>query len=99
MLGSGNLGLVYLMERPHRLTLEEIDELHPELVPALRAHPHIAFVLVRSAADGAVALGADGMRRLADGMVTGTDPLAALLAERRAPPAAHRRVPARRRPR
>ncbi len=76
VLGSGNLGLVYLMQRPHRLTLEEIDELHPELVPALRAHPHIAFVLARSAADGAVALGARGSRRLADGAVTGEDPLA-----------------------
>ena len=39
VLGSGNLGLVYLMERNERLTLEEIDELHPDLVPALRAHP------------------------------------------------------------
>jgi uncharacterized membrane protein YvlD (DUF360 family) len=77
VLGSGNLGLIYLMERPHRLTLEEIDELHPDLVPALRAHPQIGFVLARSARDGAVVLGADGSRRLADGAVTGTDPLAA----------------------
>jgi len=76
VLGSGNLGLVYLMERPHRLALEEIDALHPQLVPALRAHPHIGFVLARSTEDGAVALGRDGMRRLADGAVTGTDPLA-----------------------
>ena len=76
VLGSGNLALVYLMERPHRLTLEEIDALHPGLVPALRAHPHVGFVLARSAQDGAVALGRDGMRRLADGAVTGTDPLA-----------------------
>ena len=29
VLGSGNLGLVYLMERPHRMTLEEIEERHP----------------------------------------------------------------------
>ena len=34
VLGSGNLGLVYLMERPHRLTLEEIRERHPQLMPA-----------------------------------------------------------------
>jgi len=39
VLGSGNLGLVYLMEEPHRLTLEEIDTRHPELLPALRNHP------------------------------------------------------------
>ena len=37
MLGSGNLGLIYLMEERRRLTLEEIDERHPELIPALRA--------------------------------------------------------------
>ncbi len=75
VLGSGNLGLIYLMERPHRLELEEIQELHPELIPALTSHPHIAFVLVRSRADGAVAIGASGSRRLSDGHVTGTDPL------------------------
>ena len=39
MLGSGNLGLIYLMEEQRRLTLEEIDERHPELVPALRESP------------------------------------------------------------
>jgi hypothetical protein len=76
VLGSGNLGLVYLMERPHRLTLEEIEELHPRLVPTLRAHPHVGFVLARSATDGAVALGRGGMRRLSDGQVRGADPLA-----------------------
>src|SRR4029077_3426911 len=41
VLGSGNLGLVYLMEEPRRLTMEEIDARHPALLPALRAHPHV----------------------------------------------------------
>jgi uncharacterized membrane protein YvlD (DUF360 family) len=77
VLGSGNLGLVYLMQSPHRLTLEEINERHPRLIPALLAHPHIGFVLVRSSVDGAMALGADGSCRLADGAITGVDPLAA----------------------
>jgi len=76
VLGSGNLGLIYLMDSEHRLTLEEIQERHPALVPALREHPHIAFVLVRSAAEGALVLGAEGSHRLADGTVTGVDPLA-----------------------
>jgi uncharacterized membrane protein YvlD (DUF360 family) len=75
VLGSGNLGLVYLMERPGRVTLEEIDERHPALIPALCAHPHIAFVLVRSAAEGALAIGAGGRRRLSDDAVAGADPL------------------------
>jgi uncharacterized membrane protein YvlD (DUF360 family) len=76
VLGSGNLGLVYLMEVPHRLTREEIDERHPELIPALRAHPHVGWVLVRSAEHGAVVLGPTGEHRLADGQVEGDDPLA-----------------------
>ena len=76
VLGSGNLGLIYLMESPHRLTLEEIRARHPQLIPALCEHPHVGFVLVRSEVDGAVALGAGGSHRLADGLVTGEDPLA-----------------------
>ena len=76
VLGSGNLGLVYLMDSPYRLTLEQIRDRHPGLIPALRAHPHIAFVMVRSAADGALAIGGRGTHRLADGFVTGQDPLA-----------------------
>jgi uncharacterized membrane protein YvlD (DUF360 family) len=77
VLGSGNLGLIYLMEEPRRLTLEEIDVRHPELVPALRGHPHVGWLLVRSERDGPVALGANGAHYLADGRVDGQDPLAA----------------------
>ena len=76
VLGSGNLGLIYLMEERRRLTLEEINERHPELVPALRAHPHVGWLLVRSSEDGAVALGANGTHYLAQGRVEGDDPLA-----------------------
>jgi uncharacterized membrane protein YvlD (DUF360 family) len=76
VLGSGNLGLVYLMEEGRRLTLEELDERHPELIPALRAHPHIGWLLVRSAQHGPVVLGADGARYLREGRVEGDDPLA-----------------------
>jgi uncharacterized membrane protein YvlD (DUF360 family) len=76
VLASGNLGLVYLIHEPRRLTLEEIDERHPRLIPALRSHPHIGFVLAHSSEHGAVALGARGVQRLADGHVEGEDPLA-----------------------
>ena len=95
VLGSGNLGLISLMEEPRRLTLEEIDERHPRLIPALRAHPHIGWLLVRSSERGPVALGPAGARYLADGTVEGDDPLAALRSERTASSAAHRRVRAR----
>src|SRR3954454_15162775 len=76
VLGSGNLGLVYLMEERRRLTLEELDARHPQLVPALRAHPHVGWLLVHSSEHGAVALGARGAHYLADGRVEGEDPLA-----------------------
>ncbi len=77
VLGSGNLGLIYLMEERRRLTLEEIDERHPELIGALREHPHIGWLLVRSSARGPLVLGRHGERRLADGAIDGDDPLAA----------------------
>ena len=77
VLGSGNLGLVYLMEAEHRLTLEELESRHPKLVPALREHPHVGWLLVRSAERGAVVLGASGANYLDEGRVEGDDPLAA----------------------
>jgi uncharacterized membrane protein YvlD (DUF360 family) len=77
VLGSGNLGLVYLMELPRRLTLEEIEERHPELLPALREHPHVGWVLVHSSEHGAVVLGGGGGARYLDqDRVEGEDPLA-----------------------
>jgi uncharacterized membrane protein YvlD (DUF360 family) len=76
VLGSGNLGLVYLMEERRRLTLEELDARHPNLLPALREHPHIGWLLVHSSAHGPVALGARGAHYLAEGRVEGEDPLA-----------------------
>jgi hypothetical protein len=76
VLGSGNLGLVYLLDERRRLTREEIDERHPRLLPALREHPHVGWLLVRSEHDGPVVLGARGAHYLADGRVEGEDPLA-----------------------
>jgi uncharacterized membrane protein YvlD (DUF360 family) len=77
VLGSGNLGLIYLMEERRRLTMEEMDARHPQLLPTLRAHPHVGWLLVRSSEHGAVALGAEGVHYLAEGRVEGEDPLAA----------------------
>jgi uncharacterized membrane protein YvlD (DUF360 family) len=75
VLGSGNLGLVYLMEEPRRLTLEEIETRHPDLIPSLRRHPHIGWLLIRSERDGAVVLGPEGINYLDRGAVEGSDPL------------------------
>ena len=77
VLGSGNLGLVYLMDAEGRVTLEELEARHPELVPALRSHPHIGWVLVRSEQHGAVVLGGKGAFYLEEDRVEGENPLAA----------------------
>ena len=76
VLASGNLGLVYLMEEPRRMTLEEIDQRHPRLIDTLASHPHVGWLLVRSSEHGALAIGADGKRFLEAGKVDGEDPLA-----------------------
>jgi hypothetical protein len=76
VLGSGNLGLIYLMDEKRRMTLEEIEARHPRLLPALREHPHIGWLLVRSEKHGAVALGREGANYLDQGRVEGIDPLA-----------------------
>jgi hypothetical protein len=64
------------MDEPRRLTLEEIEERHPRLLPALREHPHVGWILARSREHGAVALGGGGIHYLDDGRVDGDDPLA-----------------------
>ncbi|HET6682589.1 MAG TPA: hypothetical protein VFG75_02745, partial [Gaiella sp.] len=76
VLASGNLGLVYLMDEPRRMTLEEIEQRHPRLVTTLASHPHVGWLLVRSAAHGALAIGPGGRHLLDDGEVEGDDPLA-----------------------
>jgi uncharacterized membrane protein YvlD (DUF360 family) len=75
VLASGGLGLIYLTESRERLTMGEIDRLHPMLIPALVGHPGIGFVMVRSDEGGAIVLGGYGSRVLDDDSVTGVDPL------------------------
>ena len=97
VMGSGNLGLIYLMEERRRLTMEEIDERHPELLPTLRAHPHVGWLLVRSSEHGAVALGANGTHYLDRRPRRWRGPARELLAPCAEAPAPHRRLPPRRR--
>jgi uncharacterized membrane protein YvlD (DUF360 family) len=75
VLASGNLGLIYLMDEPRRLTLEEIELRHPRLVPNLREHEHLGWLLVQSN-EGPLVLGPRGTHDLETGRVEGDDPLA-----------------------
>ena len=76
VMASGCLGLVSFPREPGRVTLERLTELHPRLVDALRAHPGIGFVAVRSEQHGAVALGGEGAHYLDEERIDGEDPLA-----------------------
>ena len=66
-------------------------------IAALREHPHIGWLLVRSERHGPLVLGPRRRPLPRRRRVEGEDPLAPLLADGRAAPAAHRRLRARRR--
>src|SRR5262245_8097188 len=68
--------MVYLADVPGRVTLEELEVLHPRLVPGLATHPGVGFVVVESAAQGPVAIGRAGVHVLRTGRIEGSDPLA-----------------------
>jgi uncharacterized membrane protein YvlD (DUF360 family) len=76
VMASGCLGLISFPRQPGRLSLERIESLYPLLVPTLREHPGIGFLLVRSERHGALALGPAGTHFLDEDRVEGEDPLA-----------------------
>jgi uncharacterized membrane protein YvlD (DUF360 family) len=76
VMASGCLGLISFPREPGRVTLERVEALYPNLLPALLAHPGIGFVLVRSQVHGALAMSARGVNHLDSEHVDGEDPLA-----------------------
>ena len=77
MLGSGNLGLVYLMEESRRLTMEEIEKRHPRLLPALGRTPahRLSARALRRARPGGDQRARHALPRTG-GAIEGVDPLA-----------------------
>jgi uncharacterized membrane protein YvlD (DUF360 family) len=76
VMASGCLGLITFPREPGRVSLERLEVLYPRLIPALREHPGVGFILVRSERDGPMAIGAGGARHLDSDRVEGADPLA-----------------------
>ena len=76
VMASGCLGLITFPREPGRVTLEWIEEHHPRLIPALRDHEGIGFLLVRSSERGPLVIGRSGTHELDSGRVEGDDPLA-----------------------
>ena len=62
------------------MTLERIEARWPALIPALRDHPGIGFLLVRSERHGAVVIGPRGVNYLDEGAGGGRGPARALRA-------------------
>jgi Type I phosphodiesterase / nucleotide pyrophosphatase len=75
VLGSGNLGLLYARSAV-RLTLEDLQERWPGLVPGLCAHEGIGFIAGLDMAGVPWVLGEHGRVRLDTGKVIGQNPLA-----------------------
>jgi hypothetical protein len=75
VMASGCLGLVSFPRESGRVTVERMQQLYPRLVPALRDHPGIGFLLVRSEEHGAVVLGPRGRNHLDEQRVVDEDPL------------------------
>jgi hypothetical protein len=67
--------LISFPREPGRVSLERLEARYPLLVPALREHPGIGFLLVRSERFGALAIGAGGTHFLDERRVEGDDPL------------------------
>lgn len=76
VIGSGNLGLIYFTSWKKRMSLEQIDEAFPKLIPGLLSCEYIGFILVRSEVHGPMAIGAHGIYYLQKDRVEGTNPLA-----------------------
>jgi uncharacterized membrane protein YvlD (DUF360 family) len=74
VVGSGNLGLVYFTGHDHRLTVKELEELHPGLIGKLAEHPGVGLLMVHSQVHGPIAFGPKGARYLEEGRVEGEDP-------------------------
>ena len=75
VLGSGNLGLIYLTQWTKRLNYEEIVMLFPNLIPGLVKHTGIGFILVDSFTNGPMAIGAEGIYYLNTDRIEGKNPL------------------------
>ena len=75
VLGSGNLGLIYLTQWQQRLTYEEIVMLFPELIPGLVNHSGIGFILVDSISNGGMVIGQNGIYYLENDEIVGENPL------------------------
>ncbi len=75
VLASGNLGLIYFTDWEGTASYEQIMMAFPNLIPKLRKHEGIGFLMVRSKEHGPLVLGAGGAYYLSGDRVEGQNPL------------------------
>jgi uncharacterized membrane protein YvlD (DUF360 family) len=76
VLASGNLGLIYFTAWKSRMTLEQINQAFPNLIPGLLKYHYIGFVLVQSEKLGPLVFGSNGVYQLENDTFEGENPLA-----------------------
>jgi putative membrane protein len=76
VLASGNLGLIYFTAWKDRMTLEQINQAFPNLIPGLLKYRWVGFVLVHSETQGGLIFGSKGVYHLDKNTFEGENPLA-----------------------
>ncbi len=75
LCASGSLAMLYFTNYKQRLFLEEIKQLHPNLIAALICHPGIGFIGIDSYVNGPVVLNQEGIFYLNAKDYEGCNPL------------------------
>jgi hypothetical protein len=75
VLGSGNLASIYFTKWKERLTVEQVQEYFPRLIPGLLENQYIGFLMLESESHGPTIIGRDGTYYLAEDRIIGNDPL------------------------
>lgn len=61
VFGSGSTGLIYFTDSKQRLTYEQIQDAHPDLILGLINHPGVGFIIVKSETNGTMVMTKGGI--------------------------------------
>lgn len=77
VFGSGSTGLIYFTDSKTRMTYEQIQDAHPDLILGLINHPGVGFIIVKSETNGTMVMTRGGINFVDLNKVEGSvDPLA-----------------------
>ena len=75
LCASGSLAMLYFINFPQRLYLEEVNSLHPNLIESLICHPGIGFLALDSYMNGPIVMNDEGIYYLNSRHFEGKNPL------------------------